>query len=45
MVAMVMMMMMVAMLINTKDPPTSHLLTALFVQPSAHMNLSHFSHV
>ena len=31
-------MMMVARLINTEDPPASHLLSALFVQPSAHMN-------
>ena len=31
-------MMMVATLINTEDPPASHLLSALLVQPSAHVN-------
>ena len=33
-----MMMMMIATLINTEDPPASHLPSALFVQPSAHVS-------
>ena len=28
----------IAMLINIEDPPASHLPSALFVQPSAHMS-------